>query len=240
MSNIVRNVGMTVVPTVLDNGSKVESHLDSSRYSYESEQIYESEIEMKTAVQNARKMVSDAEEGLDRAIKEAGEDGYEEGFDKGFKAGENSGRAKAMEKSRGVLDGINRFKNEFKGILDGVTLDQERFEDMIFELTEKIIDIELKRNKNAFEGLYSLAASNITRTSAAVLKVGGDGYEAAVNHLAGYRQKIDGLENLSVKQVPGGNGVCILETEAGTVDASVTTQLVRAREISKRKQWNKA
>ncbi|HEX3026307.1 MAG TPA: FliH/SctL family protein, partial [Clostridia bacterium] len=99
-----------------------------------------------------------------------------------------------------------------------------------FALAEKILDIEINRNDEAFLGLYKKAAAHIGKTESVQLKVGPRGYEVSSRNREELMKCISGLKNLELEE-SGEEGTCVIQSPMGEADASIKTQLNRAREI---------
>jgi flagellar assembly protein FliH len=91
-----------------------------------------------------------------------------------------------------------------------------------------IIYSELKDDENAFINLFKNAASHILETDSAVLNVGPRGYDIATRHAKEFEASIKGVKKFAIKLSGSNNGLCVIETPFGSIDASADTQLEKA------------
>jgi flagellar assembly protein FliH len=99
---------------------------------------------------------------------------------------------------------------------------------LAMRLAAKILRHEVNNNEKAFLNLFENAASHIAQTDSAVLKAGPQGYETAVRLEKELEKSINGVKTFEIKLFGRDNGLCIIETPYGSIDASVDTQLEKA------------
>lgn len=196
----------------------------------------------KNAVESADTIVKgaliQAEDITEKAKEEAREmyiQARQRGFDEGLDAG---GRKAAVQAEARVLELEKENLEKFQAAVRKI---EQQYEEKIreqylknletaFALAEKILDIQINRNDEAFLGLYKKAAAHIGKTESVQLKVGHRGYEVSSRNREELMKCISGLKNLELEE-SGEEGTCVIQSPMGEADASIKTQLNRAREI---------
>lgn len=237
MTNLIKQADV-----MIDNG---EYYLDEGNV------VVEEAIEKKlrSHAQNVRSNVSDANEILQRAavnadrmianaqsdaktrVDTAREKGHAEGFNRGFKSGFQNGRDQIMNQLEKITTDISSYLDQIKEVLENKSDDKNHYAELAFQLAQKIVAIEIKRNDEAFTSLYMMAASHFGETESIELKAGPRGCEVAEKNRKRFEAAIRGLKNLKITQSSKDDGTCILATSSGEADASVKTQFEHARKI---------
>lgn len=96
----------------------------------------------------------------------------------------------------------------------------------------RVLEETLHSGDDAYLHLFAHAAGHVSSTAHAVLRANAYGCAVASRHLAWMKKQIDGLQELEIRQSEGEDGLCILETDAGSVDASVETQFRKAMQAA--------
>ena len=168
----------------------------------------------------------DAQTLVDNAKKQGYEKGYTEACAEGYAESERQ----AALQMQPVADAISCLSDT---IADRFTLskDQYLFLEEALALTRCILYSELEKNDDAFYGQFRRAALHISNIDRATLKTGPRGYAIAQKDMKRLENAIEGLDSLDVVLAGDDDGLCVLETPLGTIDASLTSQLARARKI---------
>jgi flagellar biosynthesis/type III secretory pathway protein FliH len=163
-------------------------------------------------------------------VENAKRQGLAEGHQEGFKCGYDEAVRCEIDKKRNIFNAVATCSQQYSDCCRSRAVDSEALE-AAFELARKIIEIELEENDDAYFKLYQKAALHISSSPKATLKTGPRGSKAAKAMNGKFEDAIDGLERLEVVLSGEDDGLCILETPFGSVDASVTAQLERAKRI---------
>lgn len=164
-------------------------------------------------------IIEDAQKSADSIKKEATEKGYEEGY----KEAQTQAAAEAEEAQRKTEDAIMGLKSATDTVYDQVS---DSVLDLALFIAEQIIHIELDRNDEAFLGLVRETLTKVKNQNHIVLRVSKDEYErlfADPHSDVVTELKNSGIEirqDLSLQ-----SGDCIAETQFGTINAGIKTQL---------------
>ena len=170
-------------------------------------------------------IVEEAQKQADSIRKEAIEKGYNEGY----KEAQTAAATEAEEAQRKTEDAIMGLKSATDTVYDQVS---ESVLDLALFIAEQIIHIELDRNDQAFLGLVRETLTKVKNQNHIVLRVSKDEYErlfADPDSDIVTELKNSGIEirqDLSLK-----SGDCIAETQFGTINAGIKTQLKRLSSV---------
>jgi flagellar assembly protein FliH len=185
--------------------------------------LKQSEIKCGDMVAGAR---AEAKAMLDSAKKQ----GFAKGYDDGFRKGYREGTQAAMDERQPLNDALLEFSKRLSEYY-GRPVDKYAYLGDAFELAQRVISMELAKNDEAFFGLYKKAALHISNVDKALLKVGPRGYAVVQAEKDKFENAIEGLAELKTVLAGDDDGLCLLETSLGNIDASVAKQLSRAKNI---------
>lgn len=186
------------------------------------------------AMRGAKEIRRAAQAEAVQAIQKARMDGERKGYMDGLKQGHEDGMRITAQKQEELKAEYARKKEELRGenaAQIAEAQDGQLF--LAFTLCGRILRGEIQSSETAFLQLFKQAAAHVGETERAVLKTGPKGYEIACRHTEALSKMLNGLqESLVVKLAGTDDGLCILETPAGSVDASVHTQLQKAAQAA--------
>lgn len=166
-------------------------------------------------------IIEEAQKSADTIRKEATEKGYEEGY----REAQDKAAVEAQEAQRKTEDAIMSLKSAADTVYEQVS---DSVLDLALFIAEQIIHIELDRNDKAFLGLVRETLTKVKNQNHIILRVCKDEYErlfADPNSDIVQELKNSGIEirqDLSLQ-----SGDCIAETQFGTINAGIRTQLKR-------------
>jgi flagellar assembly protein FliH len=178
----------------------------------------------------SHEIIDRAKSDAETTVKNSKEQGFSKGNDEGLQSGTMESISRALEEKQSLFDAISQLEARFSDVYVDKSGNNEYF-DFAIELAQKIISIELAKNEDAFFGLYQKAALHIGNAEKSTLKAGPRGYAIANKQREKFMGAIDGLENFEIILEGKDDGLCILETPLGNIDASVNAQLGRAKQI---------
>lgn len=178
----------------------------------------------------SREILQSARASAEAMVNSAKKEGFKKGYDEGFRQGFSEGSRAAINEKQPLIEELSQYRQRLSEYYNKPVAADDFIEDAL-ELAKSIIATELKKNDDAFYGLYKKAALHINNTDKAVLKVGPRGYEAVSKNKSKFESAIDGLEELKITLEGDDDGLCVLETPLGNVDASVGAQFERAKKI---------
>lgn len=184
--------------------------------------LRESIVKGRSIIERAK---AEAEEMLECAQKKGFTNGYEDGYREGL----GEGRKAAMEAARPAKEAIGELAERLEEQYSKPEEADDHLEEA-FALAEKLIELKLRQNDEAFFGLYRKAALHFGNVETATLRAGPRGIGAVERDRRRFEDMIEGLEELKTV-VSGEEGTCVLETPLGNIDSSVGAQLSRAKRI---------
>ncbi|HEX9058717.1 MAG TPA: FliH/SctL family protein [Clostridia bacterium] len=177
------------------------------------------------ARQDAELIIKEAQYEADRIIEQAQSDSIiisEEARLKGYQEGMNEAGRKYEQLLSEAEELKEKMKAEYYEILSGIESDVL---DMILDISRKVIGNEIKVNPENILLLIKHAFEKCSNASGAVLRLSPVDYEYVINHRESL-DSIDGADEIEIKKDSSlKTGGCIIETDYGTLDASVETKL---------------
>lgn len=191
------------------------------------------EVTVNILMKRCRTMVEQARARVMSEAREAHDKGYTKGYDNGYKEAYNRTFSQALAEKHELTEAFNKLAVSYKeaSLKDTDETDKNKSLDKALELAKEIINTELANNPEAFYSLYKKAAQHISNVRRATVKTSQKGAQLIETDRRRYENAIEGLEELTVEADGDEAGRCILETELGTIDASVSAQFERAKHI---------
>lgn len=179
----------------------------------------------------AGRLIGQALEQAQTIEQEARERGYKAGHEKGYSDGHHE--ALRVEHSRSE-DERTLLKEDLQMFITLVEKERERiweeFEPqivgLVFDLTKQVIKQEVEMNRNVALSMVRNALRRCSETGTLRIRVHPEDLEAVRGNRDELLNLVDGIRHLEIiedRRVDLGG--CVVETEAGTIDARVETQL---------------
>jgi len=194
----------------------------------------EAEDIIKQAQQEAERIINQAQEKADETLtkakteleeitqttqQEAHEQGFNEGKEEGIKSGEEAIK-RALAEIQNVLIEAKHKREEI------IQTNQEIIIDLALMIAKKIIKTELATNKEAILKNLSQALKKVKDKEEIKVKVNPVHLEELGARKEEFLNQVSGLEGINFEEdksiEPGG---CIIETNFGLIDATISSQL---------------
>jgi flagellar assembly protein FliH len=151
----------------------------------------------------------------------------------GFEAGVERGLAEARARVERALEAVASAERAMAEMHDRYVAEAEAAAvDLAFQIAEKVIAATVASDREAVLGVVSGALLRTTDRDHLVLEVNPGDFELvrdSASELAARLGGISRMEVVSERRVePGG---CVVRTEAGEIDARVSSQLERVRQL---------
>ena len=192
---------------------------DLSRDSIEQDGIIRGEVYSASA--KARELLQKAQQEAESIIRKAGE-AAEKQRQNGYDTGYQDGLAQTTEllmKAR--MEQEHFLKNSNRDLMD-----------LAFKIAEKIIGKQLEIDPDSIISIVKQAMQTVRQTKQLTIRVHPDdakrlkANEEELQEALGRQRFLDVVEDKKVQQ-----GGCIIESEIGTVEAQLNTQLERLKKI---------
>lgn len=181
-----------------------------------------------TALERPAFLVEDSASAEERAAAmqaEAEHRGYEAGLERGL--------AEARARVEGALEAVAAAERSMAEMYDSYLADAESAAvDLAFQIAEKVIGATVASDREAVLGIVSGALLRTTDRDHLVLEVNPGDFELvreSASELAARLGGINRMEVVSERRVEAGG--CVVRTEAGEIDARVSSQLERVRQL---------
>jgi type III secretion protein L len=209
------------VVKVIKGKEKITSNLreDLQRDSIEQDGIIRGDVYSASA--KARELLHKAQQESEEIVRKAREQS-EELRKSGYDAGYQEGIAQTVElMTKARMEHEQFLKNANRDVMD-----------LAFKIAEKIIGKQLETDPETIIGIVKQAMQNVRGSKELTIRVHPDDAKILrtnhedLNEALGRQRIIDIVEDKKV--TPGG---CIIESEIGTVEAQLQTQLERLKKI---------
>jgi flagellar assembly protein FliH len=152
---------------------------------------------------------------------------------RGYEAGLERGLADARARTEQALEAFAAAERSMAEMYDRYAAEAEAAAvDLAFQIAEKVIAATVSSDREAVLGVVSGALLRTTDRDHLVLEVNPGDFELvrdSASELAARLGGINRMEVISERRVePGG---CVVRTEAGEIDARVSSQLERVRQL---------
>jgi flagellar assembly protein FliH len=151
----------------------------------------------------------------------------------GFEAGVERGLAEARARVERALAAVASAERAMAEMHDRYVADAEAAAvDLAFQIAEKVIGTTIATDREAVLGVVSGALLRTTDRDHLVLEVNPGDFELVRDSAAELAARLGGISRMEVvseRRVEAGG--CVVRTEAGEIDARVSAQLERVRQL---------
>ena len=152
---------------------------------------------------------------------------------RGYEAGLERGLAEARARTEQALEAFAAAERSMAEMHDRYVTEAEAAAvDLAFQIAEKVIGATVASDREAVLGVVSGALLRTTDRDHLVLEVNPGDFELvrdSASELAARLGGINRMEVVSERRVEAGG--CVVRTDAGEIDARVTSQLERVRQL---------
>ncbi len=183
------------------------------------------------AALDAELILFDAEQRAAKILAEAQKAGYEAGYKVGLEQGITDGQAQAFARAE---EERACYKADIEDFIAHIEAERVKtwaemeplIIQMVFELSAKVIKQEIEVNREVTLSLVRNALRRVVDCTMLRIRVHGDDLETVRTNRAELLTLVDGANHVEIiedrRVDPGG---CIIETNAGSIDARIETQL---------------
>ncbi len=179
-------------------------------------------------------IINSAQEEYDRVVKDAYDSAMEimekaknEGYSEGYKEGYDEGYKEGYNTSEVLVDEANELKNSaiahYEQLIQNSETSMIR---LVLEITEKILQKELEEDDELVFNLVKSGLKRITHTEVLKIRVSELDYINLISIKKRILPLLDKIEDLQIVQDDSmQQGDCIIETDTGTIDSGIQTQI---------------
>lgn len=174
---------------------------------------------IKNAQEQAKTIVSDAEAQRDKIQDDAYKAGFDEGRENGFKEG-NQEAERLVDRLHVILDRIMDKRQE---ILDGT---EQQIVELVLLMTRKIVKIISENQRNVVMSNVLQALRKVKGRGDVTVRVNLADLKLTTEHTKEFMQTVENIKNLTIMEDSSiDRGGCIVETDFGSIDARISSQL---------------
>ncbi len=180
--------------------------------------------------EKAQKIIEHAQDEAKKLIDQAkiyGESAKQESQREGFKLGKEEGYKAALEEFVKYMDEaknlITQLVREREQVLNSVEPELAR---LSVSIAEKIIGEEMQLNRDTVINIIKNAMQKVKSSEEVTIKVNPDDLDYVNENRDVFTRLVEGLKSLEITSDPRvDKGGCMIETNLGSADARVSTQL---------------
>ena len=165
--------------------------------------------------------------GLSSKIEKAESEAHARGFAEGLRAGADEERRRlsgAMEAVTNCVRELDRLK---KSCLEE---NEERMLDLVFSVTEKVINREISTNREIVHGVLRSAIEQVVDKEGIIVRLNPEDYQYMMEMNPGLIGVVDDIRNMSIVEDSSiRRGGVVIDTSSGEVDARLEQQLHEVR-----------
>ncbi|HZX45994.1 MAG TPA: FliH/SctL family protein [Clostridia bacterium] len=198
---------------------------------------------LENARERAAQIITRAEEKSREIYERAKQEGYEKGYEEGYEEGERKGFADGHDRGRQQgLATVDEIMEEAVEIRRRALETKERMVReaeaevvrIVIEIAKKVLGEQVKTDREAVLGLVRKALEKCTYTNSVTLKVSPDDYDVVVSYKKKLLAEAEGITQLDIEaEETMSRGSCLIETNAGVIDAGIEAQMTRIEHIFK-------
>ena len=190
---------------------------------------------MDEAAQQAREITESAKSEADEVIEAAYEQAkgiYEKANSEGYEAGFEKGYEEGRKESEALIDDALQIKNAAVDQYKKLVLGAEReLVEIVLGTVEKILNKHVEEDEFVIEGLVKSALEKCAYTEDMVLRVASEDYSYALSFRDRILSLAENVDSIDIKEDKSlSPGSCVVDTVAGSVDSSISTQFEQIKE----------
>lgn len=195
------------------------------------------------AAEEARRLVADAREQARILLEESREQGHRQGYEAGYAAGDQDARRsltqRADDERVAYQADLNLFLSGVEATSRQAWLEMEpQVIELVFEIARKVIKMEVDLNRAAAIEVVKNTLRRVADSTSLRIRVHADDLETVRGNREDLYALVDSIRKIEiVEDRRVGPGGCIVETDAGTIDARIETQLEEVRKMLAAGSW---
>lgn len=144
---------------------------------------------------------------------------YQEGYDKGFAAGQAQFESLTNE----LKNAINGFAQEKQNILKQ---SEAGVIDLALEVAKKVIQTKISESPHVLNNILKEALERVTDKDKVIIRVNSADLENVKRFQESFKKEFKDFKQIEIKSDPEiESGGCVIETDLGFVDSSISTKL---------------
>lgn len=200
-----------------------EARREANKILEEADRHYDEKMAAAQASSDA--IISDAYDQAKGIMEQAKADGYQDGYNRGIED--------SQEIAKQIVDEALSIKSEWNEIRKKVYKEAEsEMITLVIEAIEKVFDYKVETDQSIIETLIKQGIERISKSHAITIRVSNEDYNHALSVRPMLLATSDKIEEMELKRDPSlPSGSCMIDTDSGSIDSSLSTQLDQIRKI---------
>lgn len=185
----------------------------------------EYEQKIASAQNSSDAIVANAYDQAKGIMEQAKAEGYQDGY--------NRGVDDSQEIAKQIVDEAISIKEEWQQMRNNLFHKTEpEMIEIVIEALEKVLDYKVETDQTLIESLIRQGISRVTKSHQVSIRVSNEDYNHALSIKPMIIATSDKIEDIDIKRDPSlKNGSCIIDTESGSIDSSLNTQLDQIKKL---------
>lgn len=147
----------------------------------------------------------------------------ETAYNEGFKSGEADGKARYDALCEELKNTINSISNEKHALLAQT---EQGVLELSIDVAEKIIQTKIANDPTVFHNILKEALDRVTDRDRIIIRINPNEIESVRNYQETFKRELKDFKHVDLKADPEiSPGGCVIETNLGYIDSSITTKL---------------
>lgn len=183
----------------------------------------EAQDEARQIIQEAEQKAIDIENDARSRMDEQMKTGYTDGFQKGQEAGFKEGNLEAQRLTDRLHTIIERMMDKRQEILAET---EQQIVDLVLMMTRKIVKVISENQKNVVVSNVVQSLRKVKGRGDVIIRVNLNDVAMTTEHIKEFLSAAENVKNISVvEDSTVDRGGCIIETDFGSIDARISSQL---------------
>jgi len=185
----------------------------------------EYEQKMLSAQNSSDSIVSNAYDQAKGIMEQAKAEGYQDGY--------NRGVDDSQDIAKQIVDEALHIKEEWSQMRFNLMKETEvEMVNIVIEAIEKILEYKVETDQTLIESLIKQGIGRVTKSHLVSIRVSNEDYNHALSIKPMIIATSDKIEDIEIKRDPTlENGSCIIDTDSGSIDSGIQTQLEQIKKI---------
>jgi len=189
------------------------------------------------AAEAAHGIVGEAMEQARVIVEESRAEGFKRGYEGGYAAGEQEAMRQLTQRADDEREAYQQDISAFIATIEGTSrrawLEMEpEISGLVFEIAKKVIKMEVVINRDAAIEVIKNTLRRVADTTSLRIRVHADDLQTVRANREELYTLVDNIRQVEiVEDRRVGPGGCIVETDAGTIDARIESQIEEVRKL---------
>ena len=212
------------------NAESIIKEAEITAFEEVKKQTDEANVKLQSAKDEAEKLLEDAKKNADSIILETENNkkaieakGFNEGFASGREEGFGVGRDEVSRLIERLHTMVEKTMDKRQEILNAT---EQQIVDLVLLMARKVVKVISENQKNVVTSNVLQALRKIKSKGDVTIRVNLSDVDLTTEHIKDFLQRCESVQNITVVEDVGiDKGGCIVETDFGSLDARISSQL---------------